>query len=100
LRIVDYGLGHDDRTKEYHPITAQLAPFFIPWQIESNIEEYWEECARLAENLKRLLLSTFNSEPKQSNVLVEEQPLANLLGKPMNWGLFGNITGTKPGERR
>ena len=54
LRLSDYGLGHDDRAKEYQPVASALGPRFYPWQLEQSVEESWEECERHAEILAKL----------------------------------------------
>ncbi len=55
LRLADYGLGHDDRAKEPQPVASRLGPRFLPWQLEGTPEESWEECARHAENIRRIM---------------------------------------------
>ena len=55
LRLADYGLGHDDRAKEYQPVAARLGDRFLPWQLEGTPEESWAECERHAANLRKLL---------------------------------------------
>ena len=51
LRLADYGLGHDDRAKEYQPVAEKFGPRFYDWQLEQTPEESWEECERHARNI-------------------------------------------------
>ncbi len=73
LRLADYGLGHGDRAKVPQPVTSRFtlpewdnqpapsnAPInyrqrFYPWQLAKTPEQSWAECAKHAENLRRLL---------------------------------------------
>jgi hypothetical protein len=54
IRLADYGLGHDDRAKEYQPVASRLGPRFYDWQLAQTPEQSWAECERHAENLKML----------------------------------------------
>jgi len=51
LRLADYGLGHDDRTKEPQPVASRLGPRFYDWQLAQTPEESWRECHLHARNL-------------------------------------------------
>lgn len=51
LRLADYGLGHDDRAKEPHPVASRLGPRFYDWQLAQSPEESWRECHLHARNL-------------------------------------------------
>jgi hypothetical protein len=51
LRLADYGLGHDDRAKEYQPVAEKFGPRFYDWQLEQTPEESWAECELHARNL-------------------------------------------------
>jgi len=51
LRLVDYGLGHDERAKEHQPVASRLGPRFYDWQLTQNPEESWRECHLHARNL-------------------------------------------------
>ena len=51
LRLADYGLGHDDRAKEYQPVASRLGPRFFDWQLTQSAEESWRECHLHARNL-------------------------------------------------
>jgi len=51
LRLADYGLGHDERAKEYQPVASRLGPRFYDWQLAQSPEESWRECHIHARNL-------------------------------------------------
>jgi hypothetical protein len=92
LRLSDYGLGHDDRAKEYEPVASRLGPRFLPWQLEQSVEESWAECERHAENLKQLL-SRFGAKSESTP---SPNPSANdLFGHPLQRDLFGNVVPKK-----
>jgi len=55
LRLADYGLGHDDRAREYQPVASRLGPRFYDWQLNEDIERSWEECAAHAELIRRIV---------------------------------------------
>lgn len=96
LRLADYGLGHDDRAREYQPVAAALGPRFYPWQLEQSVEESWEECERHAEVLARLLPET---EPEFANEEGAPVPPVDLFGNPLPTDLFGNLVTTKSTRR-
>ncbi len=51
LRLADYGLGHDDRAKQYQPVRECFGPRFYDWQLAQSPEESWRECHLHARNL-------------------------------------------------
>ena len=51
LRLSDYGLGHDDRAREYQPVAEKFGPRFYDWQLAQSPEESWAECERHARNI-------------------------------------------------
>ena len=51
LRLTDYGLGHDERSKNPQPVASRLGPRFYDWQLTQNAEESWRECHIHARNL-------------------------------------------------
>jgi hypothetical protein len=62
LRLSDYGLGHDDRAHTPVPVSPVLGPRFLPWQLNEDVAQSWEECRRHAENI-RAIRSRFAPEP-------------------------------------
>ena len=62
LRLSDYGLGHDDRARQPQPVAAQFGDRFLPWQLNEDVAQSWEECRRHAENI-RAIRSRFAPEP-------------------------------------
>jgi len=96
---LDYGLGHDDRAKEPQPVASRLGPRFLPWQLEQGVEESWEECARHAERLEKLLgrpLATGSADPLPS---AGASTPTDLFGQPLPT-LFGNVVEPRRGRRR
>ena len=93
LRLTDYGLGHDDRAKEYQPVASILGPRFYDWQLAESVEESWEECERHAELLSKIVPS-----PSESRGEAEALPASeldgtaptDLFGDPIPTDLFGN----------
>ena len=55
LRLADYGLGHDERAKEYQPVASRLGPRFYDWQLNEDVERSWQECAAHAELIRRIV---------------------------------------------
>ena len=51
LRLVDYGLGQDDRALQPQPVASCLGPRFLDWQLAQSIEESWNECSLHSRNL-------------------------------------------------
>lgn len=51
LRLADYGLGHDERSKEHQPVASRFGPRFYDWQLAQSQEESWKECHLHARNL-------------------------------------------------
>ena len=62
LRLSDYGLGHDDRARQPQPVASQFGDRFLPWQLNEDVAQSWEECRRHAENI-RAIRSRFAPEP-------------------------------------
>lgn len=101
LRLADYGLGHDDRAKEHQPVASRLGPRFLPWQLEQDVEESWEECARHAERIEALL-GVKTDTPSR----VSEPPAppyqagsSDLFGKAVPTDLFGEPVAPKRRKR-
>jgi hypothetical protein len=55
VRLADYSLGHDDRAKEYQPVRSRLGSRYLDCQLEQSVEESWEECARHAELIDKII---------------------------------------------
>jgi hypothetical protein len=89
LRLTDFGLGHDDRAGEHHPVDDALGPRFYPWQLEQSVEESWEECELHAQILAKLLPS---SKSEQVADEIGDDTLVDLFGNVVNTDLFGNPT--------
>ena len=97
VRLSDYGLGHDDRAKQPQPVASQFGDRFLPWQLNEDVEQSWEECRRHAENI-RAIRSRFAPELSAAAVpssLATPQtpstpPQVDLLGQPIPTDLFGN----------
>ena len=51
LRLVDYGLGHDERAREPQPVAGRLGPRFYDWQLAQSADESRRECHLHARNL-------------------------------------------------
>ena len=51
LRLVDYGLGHDDRAQHPQPVASRLGPRFYDWQLVQSVDESRRECHLHARNL-------------------------------------------------
>ena len=62
LRLSDYGLGHDDRARQPQPVASKFGDRFLPWQLNEDVEQSWEECRRHAANI-RAIRSRFAPEP-------------------------------------
>lgn len=54
LRLSDYGLGHDDRARNPQPVASQFGDRFLPWQLNEDVAQSWEECRRHAENIRAI----------------------------------------------
>jgi Eco57I restriction-modification methylase len=50
LRLVDYGLGHDERAKAHQPVASRFGRRFYDWQLAQSPEESWRECHLHARN--------------------------------------------------
>lgn len=55
LRLADYGLGHDERAREYQPVASRLGPRFCDWQLNEDVERSWHECVAHAELIRRIV---------------------------------------------
>jgi hypothetical protein len=97
VRLADYGLGHDDRAKEHQPVAAALGPRFYPWQLEQPLEESWEECARHAEVLAKLLPPP--DPGKKTNSENGDAVAVDLFGNPVETNLFGDPLYAKSRKR-
>lgn len=100
LRLADYGLGHDDRAKEYQPVASRLGDRFLPWQLEQSVEESWEECERHAELIERIV-----PRPKPSQTAVptagsRSDAPKDLFGNPEPTDLFGKVVEPTRKSRR
>ena len=51
LRLADYGLGHDERSRQPQPVARRLGPRFYDWQLVQSADESWRECHLHARNL-------------------------------------------------
>ncbi len=102
LRLADYNLGQDDRAKEPQPVAQRLGDRFLPWQLESAIEESWQECERHADNLQRLLGTPKLPEPPSKLLPTDPnyQPPTDSFGNPLEIDLFGNIVPVKPKRKK
>jgi hypothetical protein len=46
VRLADYQLGRDSRSKGFQPVAAQFGPRHEDWQLRRTADESWEECER------------------------------------------------------
>lgn len=107
LRLSDYGLGHDDRARQPQPVASQFGDRFLPWQLNEDVAQSWEECRRHAENI-RAIRSRFAPEPAATAAPTTPAtpqapstvPWVDLLGQPIETDLFGNEIGTGKGKPR
>ncbi|NLH74843.1 MAG: hypothetical protein GX456_17475 [Verrucomicrobia bacterium] len=106
LRLSDYGLGHDDRAEQPQPVAPLLGPRFLPWQLNEDVAQSWEECRRHAENI-RAIRSRFAPGPAAAPVSTPATPPApskppalDLLGQPIPTDLFGNELPPQGNKRR
>ncbi len=93
LRLADYGLGHNDRAKEYQPVASRLGPRFFPWQLEQSAEESWEECERHARLIEQIVPTP---KPYQANTHGDGNSSTkgapkDLFGNAEPTDLFGNV---------
>ena len=51
LRLADYDLGHDDRTRHPQPVASRLGPRFFDWQLTQTPDESRRESHLHARNL-------------------------------------------------
>ena len=78
LRLVDYGIGHDDRAQKPQPVAAALGPRFYDWQLNQTPEEAWTETQRHAENIR--LIRSFGLESEVEVLDRGEIPQSDLFG--------------------
>lgn len=107
ITLKDYDLGHDDRAEIPQPVASVLGERYLPWQLEGTVTESWEECAKHAENLRRLLKISTNlelkpEEEKPPNLPSEPdyQPPTDLFGNTLDVNLFGEILPDKSKSKR
>ena len=55
LRLADYGLGHNDRSRDHQPVASRVGPRFYDWQLNEDVERSWEECAAHAELIRQIV---------------------------------------------
>lgn len=91
LRLSDYGLGRDDRARMPQPVAEILGDRFLPWQLESSIEDSWTECEQHADRLKRLLGTPEPASAPLPPADPNFQPPTDLFGNPLPTDLFGNV---------
>ena len=93
LCLADYGLGHDERTKQPQPVANRLGPRFYDWQLAQSTDESWRECNLHARNILgegsyKSFLSDNEAATRKQNVAQSD----NLLDKAKNQGkLFEEI---------
>lgn len=51
LRLTEYDLGRDERSRHPQPVATRLGPRFYDWQLAQTPEESWRECELHAANL-------------------------------------------------
>ncbi|MDE0124874.1 MAG: hypothetical protein OXN97_09900 [Bryobacterales bacterium] len=51
LCLSDYGLGRDERARQYQPVASRLGPRFYDWQLTQAGRELWHEWHLHARNL-------------------------------------------------
>lgn len=80
VRLVDYGLGHDERAQEYQPVASRLGPRFYDWQLDEDVERSWQECAAHAELIRRIVpLPESEEEQNTKAEPAADQPLQGTL---------------------
>ncbi|MGX6570190.1 Eco57I restriction-modification methylase domain-containing protein [Cupriavidus necator] len=67
LRLSDYGLGHDDRAAEMQPVATALGPRFLDWQLSEDVERSWDECAKHAELIRRIVPTEADGESENTD---------------------------------
>jgi hypothetical protein len=55
LRLKDYDLGQDSRANDPQPVAPVLGDWQLEWQTSQGVEESWQECARHAELLSKIV---------------------------------------------
>ena len=77
IRLNDFGLGHDERSKREQPVAAAVGPQTAEWQTSKTNVESWQLCQRHAENMKREIepaapISSPTLFPMDDGVEIEE----------------------------
>lgn len=98
LRLADYGLGHDERANEAQPVAARLGPRYYEWQLQQSVAESWDECARHAEILDRILRASPDAAESTSDD-ASSGPPTDLFGDPVSTDLFGTPLYTRARKR-
>ena len=83
LRLVDYGLGHDERAQEHQPVASRLGSRFLDWQLNEDVERSWQECAAHAALIRRIV-SAQTVDNTDGSALKVAEPTATYTQK----GLF------------
>ncbi|MBI5445717.1 MAG: hypothetical protein HY900_31435 [Deltaproteobacteria bacterium] len=103
LRLADYGLGHDERAREFQPVASCLGERLFPWQLDQGVEESWEECERHAALIEKIVpIPALEAAPQRPEPKATMTPVAgktDLLGKPLPTDLFGNVIYPKTRKR-
>ena len=107
LRLSDYGLGYDDRARSPVPATPLPGRRFLPWQLNEDVAQSWEECRRHAENI-HAIRSRFAPDPAAvapastpaASPAPSKPPALDLLGQPIPTDLFGNEIKAQSNKRR
>lgn len=55
LRLTDYGIGQDERAREYQPVALRLGPRLHDWQLNEDMKRSWQECSAHAELIQRIV---------------------------------------------
>lgn len=95
LCLAEYGLDRDERAREPQPVAPRLGPRFLPWQLEQGVEESWEECARHAELLARIIPPP---EPEGEGP-INSVDIVQGVGESVQTYLFGEPPGPRPPRR-
>ncbi len=90
LRLVDYGLGHDDRAKDHQPVASELGARFYDWQLAQTPEEARAETRLHARNLVgehgyRRLLAELKKGSAEQPPSTTAQPLSEVAEEGHRW---------------
>lgn len=101
LRLIDDGLGHNDRVREHQPVASRLGPRLLPCQLEQDVEGSWDECARHAERIDALLgiKSDTLSRVAESPASYSAGP-SDLFGNETPTDLFGELLASMKRRKR